>query len=120
MNTIRPLLNAYVNVCFRLSPKQQVYWQHKTSVVVTAWNPFSQELDIQENTDNNQVLEREIEHRCYSKVLVSNENMSWSEESFVVETSLEEGLLLAEKYEQNAIYWVMNQHVFLVYCADKI
>lgn len=57
---------------------------------------------------------------CYSKFLVSKENMSWSEESFVVEMSLEEGLLLAEKYEQNAIYWVMNQHVFLVYCADKI
>ncbi|GAL10645.1 hypothetical protein JCM19233_1622 [Vibrio astriarenae] len=53
------------------------------------------------------------------KLLVGNENFDWFEESYWVDISLKGGLTLAEKYQQNAIYWVDKKQVFLVYSVDK-
>ncbi|MGR5118606.1 DUF3293 domain-containing protein [Vibrio astriarenae] len=115
----RPLLNAYVNVCFKLPKDEQAQLSDQSAVIITACNPHSLRLPDAENAKRNQLLQKELETRLFCKLLVGNEKDNWFEASYWVFISLKEGLLLAEKYQQNAIYWVKDQQVNLVYCADK-
>ncbi|MFM2590906.1 DUF3293 domain-containing protein [Vibrio sp. TBV020] len=87
--------------------------------IITAWNPGSVWLPQADNDLNNQHLEQEIDHTSYSIVQVGNETFTWSEASFAVEFSLEQALILGQKYRQNAIYYVQGESLFLVSCLEK-
>lgn len=119
MNMTNPLLNAYVNVCFRLSEQDLADWRGDTAVIITAWNPRSVRLAQSQNHQRNHDLKSDLDHFRMFKLLVGNENFDWFEESYWVDISLKGGLTLAEKYQQNAIYWVDKKQVFLVYSVDK-
>lgn len=115
----KPLQNEYTQVRFELSTQDYQCWRHLSFVIVTAWNPGSLHLSQQENGKRNAALETDLESVFSHKLLVGNENLSWSEWSYLVRLDIKDGLKLAKKYQQKAIYWVENEQVFLVYCQDK-
>ncbi|WP_167469896.1 DUF3293 domain-containing protein [Vibrio aquaticus] len=84
--------------------------------IITAWNPASVWLSNIDNTRNNQHLEKDISHTCYSHVLVGDKTFTWAEASFATAMSLEEALELGKKYQQNAIYYVQGEALFLISC----
>lgn len=109
------LWQAYCDPYFSFSapPKSATF------AIITAWNPRSVCLSESDNDLNNQHLAQEIDHTCYTSVRVGNQNFTWSEASFAVDISLEQALILGQKYHQNAIYYVEGEWLYLVSCLEE-
>ncbi|MFY2509640.1 DUF3293 domain-containing protein [Vibrio pectenicida] len=88
--------------------------------IITAWNPNSQWQPKVENDRSNHSLVEEFGHTYFSEVYVGDRNFNWVETSFAVVISEQQALYLGQKYQQNAIYYVMNDELFLLSClADQ-
>ncbi|ERB65416.1 DUF3293 domain-containing protein [Vibrio coralliilyticus] len=88
--------------------------------IITAWNPASQWQSKQQNERNNRYLVQEFSHTYFVEVLVGDESFGWAEESFAVDIDELQALELGRKYQQNAIYYVDGNELFLLSClADK-
>jgi hypothetical protein len=87
--------------------------------IITAWNPKSIWLSKSDNDRNNQHLAQEVSHTCWCSVQVGNKDFSWFEESFAVQISQHEALELGRKYQQNAIYYVEGERLFLLSCLEE-
>ncbi|MCF4173986.1 DUF3293 domain-containing protein [Vibrio sp. McD22-P3] len=94
-------------------------WDCKNYVIITAWNPQSRKLSNELNCIKNLDLEQRLKIYDYQNVKVGNPSFSWVEDSFAVEMTLTQGCELAQKYQQNAIYWVENGVLFLVSCDES-
>ncbi|MGD8112073.1 DUF3293 domain-containing protein [Vibrio sp. TRT 17S01] len=86
--------------------------------IITAWNPNSKWRSEKENCLNNQLLLQDINHNQYIEVVVGDEQFSWSEASFAVEMSRSEAICLARRYQQNAIYYVQREALWLLSCLS--
>ncbi|MDA0119101.1 DUF3293 domain-containing protein [Vibrio sp. T11.5] len=84
--------------------------------IITAWNPASQWQSKQQNEGNNRHLAQEFSHTYFVEVLVGDESFGWAEESFAVDIDESQALLLGRKYQQNAIYYVDGNELFLLSC----
>ncbi|WP_375751304.1 DUF3293 domain-containing protein [Vibrio sp. HN007] len=116
MMNIKPsLLEKYKSVYFFLNNEIAAI----EFAIITAWNPFSKPVSYNDNRQKNFHLECEILKQNYEKLLVGDINKEWTEESFAVEMSLDEAVELGIKYEQNAIYYVRSDNVYLVSCIDE-
>ncbi|WP_068712195.1 DUF3293 domain-containing protein [Vibrio tritonius] len=91
----------------------------KCYTVITAWNPRSQKLSHSENCLNNQRLQDELVDYDWVSVTVGDAKFEWFEESFAVAMELESALELARTFEQNAIYYVRNNILYLYSCVDS-
>ncbi|MBU2897222.1 DUF3293 domain-containing protein [Vibrio hepatarius] len=88
--------------------------------ILTAWNPYSQWQSKVENDRSNHSLVEEFGHTYFSEVYVGDRNFSWVETSFAVVISEQHALYLGQKYKQNAIYYVINDELYLLSClADQ-
>ncbi|AIW15027.1 DUF3293 domain-containing protein [Vibrio tubiashii] len=87
--------------------------------IITAWNPKSIWLSKSDNDRNNQHLAQEVSHTCWCGVQVGNKDFTWFEESFAVQISQHEALELGRKYQQNAIYYVEGERLFLLSCLEE-
>ena len=87
-------------------------------VVVTAWNPRSIPQWNWDNVENNQRLLAEINHTDCYRVSVGNTDFSWWEESYAVDIPLSDALAIGNSFDQNAIYCVEDENLFLVLCLN--
>ncbi|WED22336.1 DUF3293 domain-containing protein [Vibrio sp. JC009] len=109
----RELLEAYKDVYFFINKRIS----YKNFAVITAWNPFSQPVSNKDNRDANRRLEHEFLKQNYAKLEVGDIKREWIEESFAVETDLERSVELGRKYNQNAIYFIENDEIYLISCV---
>jgi len=75
--------------------------------VITAWNPFSQKLTLEENRHRNERLLARLQEKTADiiETYSSAPNGDWREDGFLVHGIGRETLcLLATEFEQNAIY----------------
>jgi hypothetical protein len=87
--------------------------------VITAWNPFSQELELDENRRRNDELEKELLGLGAEllKAVGRSHDWKWFEESFAVrKMSLGEMTQLATKYQQNAIFHITSEGKKVISC----
>lgn len=94
-------------------------WDCDNYVIITAWNPRSFKLSNELNCIKNLDLEQKIKKYNYQNVKVGDASFHWVEDSFALEMSVNLGCELAQKYQQNTIYWVKNGVLFLVSCGDN-
>ncbi|KUI98544.1 DUF3293 domain-containing protein [Vibrio sp. MEBiC08052] len=87
--------------------------------IITAWNPQSCRLSYRENRANNEQLCQQFNSYPWAPVLAGDAAFEWVEESFAVAICLELALNLGRKFEQNAIFYVQNETVFLHSCIDS-
>ncbi|BBM65649.1 hypothetical protein VA249_22950 [Vibrio alfacsensis] len=108
------LWHAYSNPFFHFYRK----WNEVNYAVITAWNPYSNLRSKEENCISNHKLEEQLYHVDYVPVLVGDKFFEWSEESYATAVSVEMAVQLANHFQQNAIYYVMNNELYLIVCAD--
>lgn len=85
-------------------------------IIITAWNPRSAILSIEENKTKNQLLLEDLQEHEWTQGIVGDESFTWCEESYAVVMELEQAINLARKFEQNAIYRVSGNQLFLHSC----
>ena len=87
--------------------------------MITAANPFSNQLTTQENTLLNEELKRDLEAKGLEPIpgIGKDPSSDWLEEGWVVK-GLNETILidLAKKYQQNAIFRFDGKTQFVVNC----
>jgi len=83
-------------------------------VIVTACNPFSIRGSEHDNRNRNTKLLKRLEGENFVSLFAGDRKKQWLEESFAVEISLQKGLNLARDFEQNAIYYVENDELWLL------
>ncbi|AGV18456.1 Protein of uncharacterised function (DUF3293) [Vibrio alginolyticus] len=108
------LWNAYSESFFRFEAE----WRVSNYAVITAWNPYSNLRSKEENSINNHALEKQLQHVNYAPVTVGDSAFTWYEESFAVELSPEVAVELASDFQQNAIYYVINDQLYLIACSQ--
>jgi hypothetical protein len=108
------LWSAYSSIAIRFLSD----WECGRYAIITACNPRSRKLSDQENCIKNRELQRNLAHFHYASVNVGDPSFEWVEASFAVDISLSQACELAQKYEQNAIYWVENGVLSLVSCDE--
>ena len=92
------------------------------AALLTAANPFSQELTLAENGERNLELERQIKALGlgYSWSYGEQSDSSWREDGFVIfDVSLETAMLLARTFDQNAILYGQDARVALAWCDNE-
>ncbi|MGR5205862.1 MULTISPECIES: DUF3293 domain-containing protein [Vibrio] len=110
------LWNAYAGSVFRFKTQ----WQVSSYAVITAWNPNSNQRSKEENCISNQALEKQLNHVNYVPVTVGDDSFEWYEESYAVELSPAEAIILAKTFDQNAIYYVVNGVLYLIACVEPL
>jgi hypothetical protein len=109
------LWSAYSNIAMHFLTA----WECDSYAVITACNPRSHQLSDEENCIKNRELERNLVGFQHASVNVGDPSFEWVEASFAVDISFSLACELAQKYEQNAIYWVENGVLFLVSCDEE-
>ncbi|MEH0742149.1 DUF3293 domain-containing protein [Vibrio cholerae] len=84
--------------------------------IVTAWNPASQRLTLEQNRLRQQAMITSLGGAAWSEVLVGDRRFEWSEESLAVTMPMQTALSLANRFGQNAIYYVQGETLILVSC----
>ena len=87
--------------------------------VLTAWNPFSQKLSLEENKSRNLDLENDLLkfEIPFARVIGHSSTWDWFEESFAIK-DLEKALELGRKYEQHAIFAIQNEKRKTLRCFE--
>lgn len=131
------LLRAYLRTCwvvpslhvsFRLSDEHAVRGvlaslPSVTAVIITAWNPFSRPLELDENRARGAGLIRSLEEAGLPWVHCTGEacdgdTPEWSEESVLVPgITRDVAVRLGREWEQNSVAWLAARSG-LVVCAD--
>lgn len=88
--------------------------------VITACNPRSIILSDEENLRRNSQLESLLQLNKTLHLLAGDINLEWSEASYAVEISLQNGLDLAKAFDQNAIYYVESGELYLAFVTGEI
>ena len=89
--------------------------------VITAWNPFSKQLSLDENRRRNSELENDLlaVNAELLKAIGRSNDWKWFEESFAVRNiALKEIIQKARKYQQNAIFQVTTEGRKVISCID--
>jgi hypothetical protein len=89
--------------------------------VITAWNPFSKQLQLDENRLRNSELEKDLlaVGAVLLKAIGRSNDWKWFEESFAVRNiDLSEIIQSAKKYQQNAIFHVTDEGRKVISCID--
>jgi hypothetical protein len=93
----------------------------KEYFVITAWNPFSEELLLTENRARNIALHEELLEMGAEllKAVGRSNDWMWLEESFAVKgISQSKMIQMAKKYQQNAIFQISIGQRKVISCID--
>ena len=89
--------------------------------VITAWNPLSEQLSLDENRRRNGELEKDLlaARAEFLKAIGRSNDWKWFEESFAVRNiDLSEIVQKAKKYQQNAIFQITTKGRKVISCLD--
>ena len=117
------LLQAYEETTIEIiqSEKQIEDLGWNEYFVITAWNPFSKQLSLDENRRRNSELENDLlaVNAELLKAIGRSNDWKWFEESLAVRNmSLSEIVQVAKKYQQNAIFQVTTEGRKVISCID--
>ncbi|WP_273858536.1 DUF3293 domain-containing protein [Photobacterium sp. GSS17] len=103
---------SYQSIIFNLK-QHPVY---PCFAILTAFNPRSIVLSKRENLDRNAQMVAELSTLVPELLPITCSGLDgqWQEPGFVVPLSLTKVRQLARQWEQNAIYWVEDNELFLV------
>lgn len=116
----KELIQAYKATCYSiLNPKIDIYLEKENEALqsflkeesfdswcfITAWNPFSKALSLEDNTARNKLLEKDLSAYHVFSAEGKDALGNWPSEIsfFVGNITKEQAVLLGKKYEQNAI-----------------
>lgn len=89
------------------------FWGVETAAFMTAFNPFSELLDLQENESRQQKMWAEIEVTCPKVFPGMGQDLlgEWPHEPSLLALgiSIEEAERVADRYEQNAFIWTTSE-----------
>lgn len=111
----------YATTHFRAEPFSD--WP-RSFAIITACNPYHPERHTgsdDENTHLDALLEahlRELEYRHW-RVIGGSPDFVHAEPGFAVEVSLPEGIELGRKFNQEAIFWIEGDDLYLVACQGS-
>ena len=107
------LWELYQNIVFRWLNKPL---PGKNLIIITAFNPRSQDCPEQLNLQRQQSLFGQLKSITSSvvEVEVGDQKLRYSELSLAADIPVREAILLAKEYQQNAIYVVENGELLLV------
>ena len=90
----------------------------RTFGIITAYNPKDQSLTVAQNQNRNKLLKVQISHqlKMLGEIVGSSIDKTHQEPSFGTECKLPELLKLGRKFEQNAVYWIEEDSLFLLDC----
>lgn len=108
------LWNAYSESFFRFHAE----WEVTNYAVITAWNPYSNLRSKEENCISNHKLEQQLNHVKYVPVTVGDQTFEWFEESYAAELTPQAAIDLANQFQQNAIYYVIDHELYLIACSE--
>ena len=97
---------------------QQLVNKEKTAVILTAWNPRSQELPLEENKSRNIELNEKLQSYIMYTAVGQGKDLNWTAEEsfFILGISEKEAEILAVKFEQYAYVWFdINKEASLVF-----
>ena len=113
--TASALWQLYRETIF-ISPRPLPVWPR--FVIVTSWNPRGTIL----SADQNQRLEKKLLTRInqltlkHLPILGAAPDLSHTESSWLIECSVEKGLAVAKEFQQNALYYVVQDKLWLWPC----
>lgn len=102
--SLEPLLDLYATTVF-LCSKPIIF---NSFAIITGCNPNGQILTENENKKLNKLLELQIKQYPFVEVIGASADLTHQEPSFAVQMSLSDAQELANKHQQNAIFWVNN------------
>ncbi len=112
------LLKWYFQTKFEVPIKPKKYPQQ--FAIITAYNPMNQLLSDYQNNVRNKILEEELKQK-YDWVYQINgfdETTDHKEKGFMFDcSSLYEACKLGEKYSQDAIYYILDDTLYVSKCA---
>ncbi|MGL4611446.1 MAG: DUF3293 domain-containing protein [Trueperaceae bacterium] len=103
------------------TPDNTVLFSNRPYAIITAHNPYSQKLSLQENNQRHEQLEnillaRRLEH---SPSTGESPDGSWCEEGFIVfDILLEDALEIGRYFEQHAIVYGQGNRAALAWCEN--
>jgi hypothetical protein len=106
----------YFDVIFK---EIKVSYQYpQTFAIITAWNPKDVILPEQENQKRNRCLQKSIKKTMVlgTKIIGASADLQHQELSLIIEGALQDLINLAQKFEQNAIFWVQGDSLELISC----
>lgn len=94
------------------------YQYPQTFAIITAWNPKDVILPEQENQKRNRCLQKSIKKTMVlgTKIIGASADLQHQELSLIIEGALQDLINLAQKFEQNAIFWVQGDSLELISC----
>lgn len=107
------LIQLYSDIQFKLADKSALSL-HIPFAILTAWNPKSEEHDMAFNEAQNRLLAEDLSSVYFTDISGCSPSGDYEEAGFLAEISKPLAIGLAEKYHQNAIYWVENDELHLV------
>lgn len=114
MKVNQQLWQSYSEPYFHFSNQ----YEAATFAIITAWNPESKRLSDIDNKQRNEALKEELTGLHMQTMWAGNRDFSWKEESFAVAISRERAIELGKKYQQNAIYFIERERLFLLSCLE--
>jgi len=106
----------YFDVIFK---EIKVSYQYpQTFAIITAWNPKDVILPEQENQKRNRCLQKSIKKTMVlgTKIIGASADLQHQELSLIIEGALQDLINLAQKFQQNAIFWVQGDSLELISC----
>jgi hypothetical protein len=87
--------------------------------ILTADNPGSNVLPKSVNKKATNALLQELHDLqcCPIEIRGSSRDLDYSECSYIAQISKQDALRIGERYQQNAIYWVDNNKLYLISCT---
>jgi len=106
----------YFDVIFKEIKASYQYPQ--TFAIITAWNPKDVILPEQENQKRNRCLQKSIKKTMVlgTKIIGASADLQHQELSLIIEGAFQDLINLAQKFEQNAIFWVQGDSLELISC----
>ena len=109
----------YKNVIFLIEKSNTLF--PKSFVIITACNPMDKHLEHEQNQKLNADLLKKLNHfkRKVISITGCSLDLKHQEPSYLIELGLEEGVLVGRSFNQRAIYWIDNDHLYLIDCTTE-
>lgn len=90
--------------------------------IITACNPYGEP----QSTTLNNYLNRELAHELsampveYSEICAGSKDFSYYEDSFLLECEYSKAIALGRKWQQNAVFWINDNQLYLCACRPIV
>lgn len=107
------LWSLYQQTWFKYDASEELF---DCFAIITACNPASMPIAAEKNILNQQRLKHDlmILDLQFNQIEAGNADFSYSEPSYAVQCNLKQAMDLSRRYDQNALFWVQQDHLWLI------